>query len=228
MSDQEQRTRGALAGVLARDDWPVLVALPAVSSLFVFAAPALGWWAFAAALAVYAAGFVAFERHQATIRAQRELAMALGRIAELAALAPAGHTVRAPQLARRVAQRLDLEPTLTDQIELATAMRTVGRVGVEGREDLTASAAERLAARHGAAIVRRGGALARLAPLLGPQAPVRDATARARAVVDLAAAYDEAVAWRGSDPATVIGELADTGRADVVHALRAAVVLAVD
>ena len=228
MSDHERRTPAPLASVLARNDWPVLEALPAVASLFVFAAPALGWWAFAAALAVYATGFVAFERHQATVRARHELATALGRIAELAALAPAGHAVRAPLLAVDVAQRLDLPPALTNQIERAAAMRSVGRVGVEGRDDLTASAAERLAARHSVAIARRAGELARLTPLLGPQAPVRDATARARAVVDLAAAYDEAVAWRGADPATAISELVDAGRADVVHALRVAVAVALD
>lgn len=224
MPEDEPQESATLAGMLARDDWPVLVALPAVASLFVFAVPMLEWWAFAAAIAVYVAGFVGFERYRAALTAQRELAAALGRIAELAALAPEGHAVRASRLAGDLARRLDLNPSLAGATEHAAAIRSVGRVGVEGRDDLTSSAAERLAARHSAAIVRHAGPLAALAPLLGPEPPVRDAPAQARAVVDLVAAYDEAVAWRGHDPETAIGRLAETGRADVVHALRVAVV----
>lgn len=228
MSDHERRTSASLAGLLARDDWPVLVALPAVASLFVFAVPTLGWWAYVAAFGVYGAGFIGFERHRATEAAHRELAVGLGRIAELAALAPAGHTVRAPQLAGEVARRLELRSAVTTSIEHAAAMRSIGRVAVEGRDDLTSSAAERLAARRSAAIVAHAGTLARLAPLLAPEAPVRDTPAQARAAVDLAAAYDEAVAWRGCDPTETIDHLADAGRADVVRALRVAVAAAPD
>jgi len=210
------------AGALAGDDWPVLVGLPAVASLFVFAVPRLGWWALYAALLVYAAGFLAFERTRTTAAAYRQLSDVLARIPELSGVVPAGHSERVAQLAVAMAHRLDVRPADVTAIEQAVRCRDIGQVGVEeGLHAETGGAGG--VARRSAAIVARGGRLAQIAPLIAPETPAAPAVARLRAIVDVAVAYETAVGIAGWDRERAVRSLAESGRAEVVGALAAVV-----
>lgn len=212
-----------LAGILSREDWPVLAALPAVASLFVFAVPALGWWAFAAAGLVYAAGFIGFERVRAARAARRQIVSTLGRITDRAVVVPAGHAQRTRRLAGDLGRGLGLGSAAVATIEDAAQIRSVGLLAVEGREEIDPQIRHRIAARRSLAIVAQAGESARLAPFLAVEPPVGAAVAQWRAVVDLAAVYDEAVTVHGCDPDVAVAHLAESGRADVVDALRSVV-----
>lgn len=222
MHDEGRIHVAPIADALAREDWPVLVALPVVASVFVFAAPRLGWWAFALAGLVYAAGFVAYERARHTERTYHQLAVALGRLPELSGVVPEGRSERMAELASAVASHLNLSPRDVAAAGSAARCAGLGRVGDDAWPHLRAGFDDRAAARWTAIIVGRAPGLEPLAPLLGPVAPPDPSAARVRSIVDLVAAYDEAVHAGGLDHEAALEKIAETGRGDVVAAIGAA------
>ncbi len=222
MSEPTTSRVAPLAAALARDDWPVLVGLPAVASLFVFAVPSLGWWALGTSVLVYVAGFISFERARAADETYRQLGVVLGRIPELSEAVPLGHADRTAQLAASMAGLLGSRTAEAAAIEEAARVHAIGRVGLE-EPALPSGLRGRVVGRRTAAIMMRAGSLGRTASLLAPEPPIRAATQRSRAIVDVAAAYDEAVFGAGRRPDEAVRALADAGRADVVDALAQAV-----
>lgn len=217
----ERRHVAPIAETLAREDWPVLVALPVVASVFVFAAPRLGWWAFALAGLVYAAGFVAFDRMRATERTRQQLVVAMGRIPELSGAAAVGRSERLAQLTEAVGAHLDVKPRLLAEATAAARCGDVGRFGYEAWPHLRLGFDDRAAARWSASIVKRIPEMGGIARLIGPIAPAAPDAARVRAIVDLVAAYDDAVHVGGLDTTAALEKVAETGRADIVAAIAA-------
>ena len=223
MGEFDRGSVAPIADTLARDDWPVLVALPAVASLFVFAAPRFGWWAFALAGLVYVAGFVAFDRTRAAEQVHEELVTTLGRIPEVGGLAVApGRSDRVSGLARRVADELDLKPRSVVEVAAAARCGVVGRLGYDVWPHLRLGYDDRAAARWSAGIVDRAPAVGRIPSIVGPSVPTDSDAAVMRSIVELVSAYDDAVHAGGLDPAAALEKVAETGRADVVAALATA------
>jgi hypothetical protein len=206
------------ATLMARDDWPVIVGLPALAAVFVFAVPRLGWWAALLAVVVYAAGFLAFGRSKTASDTYTELVVALGRLPEIDGSVSAGLGERTSQLAGRMGQELNLSPADVALLEAAARCRHVGRVGRDAAPFVRQGFDDDAAARWSRDIVAASPRLAAVAGVLDP-----DATGELPAIVDAAAAYVEARSVSSSDEALrVVGD-AWAQHPEIIAALSSAV-----
>lgn len=220
----DQTATAPFATMLARDDWPVLVGLPAVAAVFVFAVPTLGWWALAMAVIVYAAGFVAFGRARAAHDARNELATTLGCLPEIEGVVRPGHAARTAQLAEEMACALDLGPEDIAVVEAAARTRSVGWVGRDEPPNTRLGYDHRAAARWAGAIVARVGGFERVEAVVAPATSGEpDRIGIMRAIVETAASYDDATEGMGMGPedaVTLLEDHAGGPGAHVTDALR--------
>ena len=189
------------ATLLARDDWPVMVGLPAIAAAFVFAGPVLGWWAAVIAVVVYAAGFIAFGRSRRAHDTYDELITALGRIPEIEGPVPAGHGARTADLAVAIGYHLGLAPPDLALLDAAARCR---RVGAVGRDRARPGFDDHAEARWSRDIVGAAPRLEGVAALVGP-----DGGGKMRVALDVAVAYDEATTHLQMAPADAIVFVAD-------------------
>ncbi len=175
------------ATLMARDDWPVIVGLPALAAVFVFAVPRLGWWAALVAVVVYAAGFMAFTRSTTAHTTYAELVTALGRLPELDGSVAAGRAERTAQLVVQLGRELNLTGTDVALLEAAARCRHVGRVGRDEAPHVRRGFDDEAAARWSRDIVASSPRLEAVAELVGP-----DASGELRAILDVADAYEAA------------------------------------
>ncbi len=205
-----------------RDHWPILMGLPSLIVLMLYAAPGIGWWAVAVPLLVYGAGFLGYRNLVAADRTRKEAADVLSRLPEMEGLQPEGTAERRAELAGAVAARLGLAPRDTDMVTTAARCHDVGRVGD------TAHAGDRpgfdaaAVARWSAEVVGRIGGLEPVAALLGVPGDGEPAhTAALRTVVDTVVGYDEAVERQGLTPDGAIAHLTAARDESAIPALRA-------
>ncbi len=205
-----------------RDIWPILMGLPSLIVLMLYAAPGIGWWAVAVPVLVYAAGFLAYRNLASTDRTRSETVAVLARLPEIEGLIERGTAVRRSELARAVATRLGLAPGEVALVTTAARCRDVGLGGA------TSDAGDRpgfdtaAVARWSGEVVGRIGGLEDVAGLVGdpaePRPPRLDAL---RTVVEVVAAYDEAVEQNGLTPEGAIAHLNDAHDESAIPALRA-------
>lgn len=218
--DPQRMVSAPFATLLARDDWPVLVGLPALAAVFMFAGPGLGWWAAAVAVVVYSAGFVAFGRSRAAHDTYDELITVLGRLPEIEGLVDDGHAERTAALAVTIGRSLGQSPSDLALLDAAARCRSVGAVGRDEPPHARPGFDDRAQARWSRDIVAAAPRLVAVAELVGPVegGPLRP-------VLDIAAAYDDATVRLSMTPGDALVWVGNAWSAqpEVVAALAAAI-----
>ncbi|HSF85338.1 MAG TPA: hypothetical protein VLG28_06725 [Acidimicrobiia bacterium] len=200
VSERVAERRAPFASMLGRDEWPALIALPALCSVIVLAVPLVGWWALALAVGVYAMGFRSFVVARSADATYSQLVTSLGRIAELNGAVPAGHVVRAADLALLMGERLELSEYQLATLCAAAHVRTAGLVGREDPPHYRPGFGHRSVVRWTQAIVGADGRLGEVAELVDG-----DESGVLGDVIATAATYDEAVHGMGMTPAAAFG-----------------------
>jgi hypothetical protein len=220
------------------EDWPVVVGLVASGGLFGMAWPVMRWWTIPMAVMAYGFSHLAFVRYHGTRITYSQTIRALARIPEVAGLAPAGHAVRATEVALAVGRELGLPPREANELEFATLMHDIGRITLNEPAILKAGYTDEDIARWGAEIVKEAPYLASVAEIIREQhAPYRrpgevidSDLPLASKVIRVASAYDQATVEVGLSPLEAVETLHRGAAYDfdpaVVKALRAALVRA--
>lgn len=220
----------------ALEDWSVVVGLVAAGGLFALSWSQLRWWSIPMAMMAYGFSHLAFVRYEGTKVTYAQTIRALARIPEAAGLAPAGHAVRATEIAMAMGRELGLPPREAADLEFSALMHDVGRITLNEPAILKAGYTDEDIARWGAEIVSEAPYLRNVAtiirlqhqPFRRPGEIVDVDLPLASKVLRVASAYDQATVEMGLSPLEAI-ETLHRGAAydfdpDVVKALRRALV----
>jgi hypothetical protein len=173
MRDDPGSTRlpmAPFATLLARDDWPVMLGLPAIGAVFVFATPWLGWWAVVTAALVYTAGFVAFSRARDAHDTNLQLIRGLERLPELAGAVPTGAARATSHLAVQIGEELGVSGADLVMIDAISSCRDVGAVGYDELPHVRPGFDARAVARWSREVVSASARLDPVASSIGPDA----------------------------------------------------------
>ncbi len=209
-------------------EWIVLFAIPVAVGLIAVASPLPGWWDFLVGAMVVAMAHRALESHRCADRTSRQLVETLGTLPDLAGHAPtmASGAVR---LAGHLADDLGLSRTERNMVTTAASCGQAGRVGLGDPAHPRPGFGDKEVARWSSAMLRCAPTLAPAAELVGapltgrrPEPAVSggragsdrpDRSVHLRALVDVAAAFEQATTRMAMSPEDAVAVLRRTAPA---------------
>jgi hypothetical protein len=150
---------------IVRALFPLHLAAASAAALFALAEPIIGWAAYPLFLAPLMATHHAFTQLSTVRRTFAQMIDALSSVPEVAGYSHPGHASRTASLARAIGRELRVRDRELGEIAVAARLHDLGRMRARTPEDVDALPATELAA-SGAAVVRRSGALPRVAAII--------------------------------------------------------------